>query len=116
MVLLAGKGISVVEVTVRWRGRSASQQADRISAERPGHEAVEIGGVKIQIQCVRITATIIADGAGPASQSSANFRPDAVGRGLVARHRGFDRLIFGHFRMGKSFGATSSSMLRGTPG
>jgi NitT/TauT family transport system permease protein len=35
---------------------------------------------------------------------------------LVARHRGFDRLIFGHFRMGKSSGATSSSMLRGTPG
>jgi tripartite-type tricarboxylate transporter receptor subunit TctC len=35
---------------------------------------------------------------------------------LVARHKGFDRLIFGHFRMGKSSGATRSSMLRGTPG
>jgi serpin B len=40
----------------------------------------------------------------------------APGRPLVPRHRGFDRLIFGYSRMGKSLGATSSSMLRGTPG
>jgi hypothetical protein len=38
-------------------------------------------------------------------------REQDVGARLVARHRGFDRLIFGHFRMGKSSGATSSSML-----
>ena len=35
---------------------------------------------------------------------------------LVPRHRGFDWLIFGHFRMGKFSGATRSSMLRATPG
>jgi putative acetyltransferase len=35
---------------------------------------------------------------------------------LVPRHRGFDWLIFGHFRMGRCSGATSSSMLRATPG
>ena len=33
-----------------------------------------------------------------------------------AVHRGFDWLIFGHFRMGRFSGATSSSMLRATPG
>ena len=31
-------------------------------------------------------------------------------------HKGFDWLIFGHFRMGRFSGATSSSMLRATPG
>ena len=36
--------------------------------------------------------------------------------GLVPLHRGFDWLIFGHFRMGRFSGATSSSMLRATPG
>ena len=35
---------------------------------------------------------------------------------LVPLHRGFDWLIFGHFRMGRFSGATSSSMLRWTPG
>jgi hypothetical protein len=35
---------------------------------------------------------------------------------LVPRHRGFDRLILGYFKMGRSSGATRSSMLRGTPG
>jgi hypothetical protein len=34
---------------------------------------------------------------------------------LVPLHRGFDWLIFGHFRMGRFSGATSSSMLRATP-
>jgi hypothetical protein len=38
------------------------------------------------------------------------------GFALVPRHRGFDRLIFIYSRMGKSSGATRSSMLRGTPG
>ena len=37
-------------------------------------------------------------------------------KGLVPRHRGFDRLISIYSRMGKFCGATSSSMLRGTPG
>ena len=35
---------------------------------------------------------------------------------LVPLHRGFDWLIFGHFRMGRFSGATSSSMLRARPG
>ena len=35
---------------------------------------------------------------------------------LVPLHRGFDWLIFGHFRIGRFSGATSSSMLRATPG
>jgi ATP-dependent protease ClpP protease subunit len=35
---------------------------------------------------------------------------------LVPRHRGFDRLIFGHSRIGRCCGATRSSMLRATPG
>ena len=35
---------------------------------------------------------------------------------LVPLHRDFDWLIFGHFRMGRFSGATSSSMLRATPG
>ena len=35
---------------------------------------------------------------------------------LVPLHKGFDWLIFGHFGMGRFSGATSSSMLRATPG
>src|SRR5712671_23977 len=36
--------------------------------------------------------------------------------GLVPLHRGFDWLIFSHFKMGRFSGATSSSMLLATPG
>ena len=39
-----------------------------------------------------------------------------AGTPLVPRHSGFDGLILGYFKMGKSSGATRSSMLWGTPG
>src|SRR5947207_3445399 len=40
----------------------------------------------------------------------------ALQRGLVARHGDFDGSTPSHFRMGRSSGATRSSMLLGTPG
>ena len=59
------------------------------------------------VSCLAMsTFLVVAMLAGPISRSSA----------LVARHRDFDWLIFAYSRMGKSSGAMSSSMLRGTPG
>ena len=48
--------------------------------------------------------------------SNPNRQPLEGTEYLVPLHRGFDWLIFGHFRMGRFSGATSSSMLRATPG
>jgi hypothetical protein len=58
---------------------------------------------------------VLATGGGPGLRPGLGQPPPLI-IGLVPRHRGFDRLILGYLRMGKSSGATSSSMLRGTPG
>jgi hypothetical protein len=74
-VLLAGKGIKCDRGGGERRGKSYAPYAAGghaqhrngrigISAARPGHQAVEIGGGKNPIKRIRITVTIIADAAG----------------------------------------------------
>ena len=53
---------------------------------------------------------------GPLRRERRWFWATMPSQTLVPLHRGFDWLIFGHFRMGRFSGATSSSMLRATPG
>ena len=49
-------------------------------------------------------------------ERSIEFFARVPNSGLVPRHRGFDWLIWSHFKIGRSGGATRSSMLLATPG
>jgi hypothetical protein len=73
----------------------------------------------VMILAIGIVAGILFDRLAGPSWLTRQFTGSTRGivtSALVPLHRGFDWLIFGHFRMGRFSGATSSSMLRATPG
>src|ERR1700731_1538144 len=73
----------------------------------------------VLILVIGIVAGILFDRlAGPSwlARQFAGSTRGIITSALVPLHRGFDWLIFGHFRMGRFSGATSRSMLRATPG
>jgi hypothetical protein len=73
------------------------------------------GGVKLEGDAEPVRAMLAKHIIESASRGELN-QDRLCNDALVPRHRGFDRLIFIYSRMGKSSGATRSSMLRGTPG
>ena len=75
-----------------------------------------IGRRRGRTACPAGTASIVISVCVVTSGLWRYWRLGAIQTRLVPLHRGFDWLIFGHFRMGRFSGATSSSMLRATPG